>query len=287
LKITKKTIAIAVFAAVLVVALSLFTYISYRTNNKIQPVETIKLSEAGIVVNDEALRLIAYRGLSGISPENTYFAVEKAGREGFTAVEMDIRETLDGVWVLMHDSTINKMTDGRGKINKGTYFDLLNFTVDNGANISEYPDTKIAALEDVLDLCAKYGIRPYINVEQSSSAGLEKLAQIFTPRADTQNFSVLSSDRDILQQFKIISPSTELWFAADKLSESKIKWIEENKEYGIIFNAGNKSNTDEKIERIVKAGIKTACLDVKDTDTINRMNALGIKSFYTDRILPG
>jgi glycerophosphoryl diester phosphodiesterase len=283
LKFTKKaTVCIAVFAVVLVVLSFLF----YATNKKIQPVETVKLSESGIVANDETLRLIAQGGLSGISPENTYFAVEKAGREGFTAVEMDVRETLDGVWVLMRDSTINKMTDGRGKINNRTYFELLNFTVDNGANIKDYPDTRIAALEDVLDLCAKYGIRPYINIAKSSDAGLEKLAAIFAFRADTQNISVLSSDRDLLQQFKILSPATGLWYVSDRLSDSKMKWLEENKEIGIVFHAGKKSNTDEKIDRFVKAGIKITCRDVSDTDTIKRMVDLGIKSFYTDRILP-
>lgn len=287
MKITKKYKRLIIALTAMLVAGAVFLTGAYYTiNKKIYAVPAVLLSESGIDINDKSIRLIAQGGLSGLAPENTYIAVEQAVREGFTAVEINIRESLDGVWVLMKDSTINKMTDGCGRINKITYFDLLNFTVDNGANIDEYPGTRIAELEDVLDLCAKFNARPFIGIEQSSEAGLGKIAEIIAVRADTQNFSVMSSNRELLMKFRNLSPQTELWLATDKLSNGNIDWLNENKNIGVIFDIGKKANTNEKIEQVIKDGIKVAVRNVNDVQTIRTMYALGVRNFYTGCVLP-
>jgi len=284
--IKAKTRLIITLAAMLAAVAVLLIGANYSLNKKIEVIPTVLLNESGIDMNDKSIRLIAQGGLSGAAPVNTYIAVEKAAREGFTAIEIDVRETRDGVWVLMKDSTINKMTDGRGRISQYTFFDLLNYTVDNGANIDEYPDTKIAELEDILILCAMYNVRPYIRVEQSSQAGLAKLAGLFSAGSETQIFALLSSDTELLQSFKELTPKTELWFTADRLSAGKIRWLEANKDIGFIFDAGKKANTDEKIKQVLDAGIKTAAWNADYIQTIGYLYNIGVKNFYTSSVLP-
>ena len=64
--------------------------------------------------------VIAHRGGRGLWPENTLYAFERAEALGVDVIEMDLRATVDGVIVAMHDSTVDRTTNGSGRINRMT-----------------------------------------------------------------------------------------------------------------------------------------------------------------------
>jgi len=62
---------------------------------------------------------VGHRGTGSLSlwaPENTLAAHDMAWRMGADSVEVDVRDTVDGVPVLMHDSTVDRTTDGTGSV---------------------------------------------------------------------------------------------------------------------------------------------------------------------------
>jgi glycerophosphoryl diester phosphodiesterase len=59
---------------------------------------------------------VGHRGLQAAGPENTLKAVTEAGRRGFVMCEVDPGISADGVWFLMHDSTVDRTTDGSGRL---------------------------------------------------------------------------------------------------------------------------------------------------------------------------
>lgn len=62
------------------------------------------------------VRFSLHRGASRYAPENTLPAFEKVIRLGADFVEFDVRTTRDGEFYLLHDSTLDRQTDGRGLI---------------------------------------------------------------------------------------------------------------------------------------------------------------------------
>ena len=60
--------------------------------------------------------IIAHRGAAAEAPENTLGAFRKAKENGALAVEFDVDFTKDGVAVIMHDETVDRTTNGRGKV---------------------------------------------------------------------------------------------------------------------------------------------------------------------------
>ena len=62
------------------------------------------------------LRVGGHRGSSATTPENTYASFERAEADGAHYVETDIRRTVDGALVLMHDASLDRTTDGRGSV---------------------------------------------------------------------------------------------------------------------------------------------------------------------------
>ena len=60
-------------------------------------------------------RLFAHRGGGSLAPENTLGAIRLGQSLGYTAHEIDVKLTLDGVLVLLHDATLERTTNGRGR----------------------------------------------------------------------------------------------------------------------------------------------------------------------------
>lgn len=60
--------------------------------------------------------IIAHRGASADAPENTVVAFALASEQGAHGVELDVRLSADGNVVIMHDSTVDRTTDGSGAV---------------------------------------------------------------------------------------------------------------------------------------------------------------------------
>jgi glycerophosphoryl diester phosphodiesterase len=68
--------------------------------------------------------VIAHRGGAGLWPENTLHAFERAAELGVDVIETDVRATADGELVLFHDETLNRTTDGAGRVRQLTLAEL-------------------------------------------------------------------------------------------------------------------------------------------------------------------
>jgi glycerophosphoryl diester phosphodiesterase len=60
--------------------------------------------------------VIAHRGASAYAPENTLAAFQLAAEQGADAIELDVDLTRDGHVVVMHDATIERTTNGHGRV---------------------------------------------------------------------------------------------------------------------------------------------------------------------------
>jgi glycerophosphoryl diester phosphodiesterase len=69
----------------------------------------------------------AHRGGSALAPENTLVAFEKGLSYGADALELDVHPTRDGEIVVFHDDTLDRTTDGSGRVSGFTLGDLRQF----------------------------------------------------------------------------------------------------------------------------------------------------------------
>lgn len=96
--------------------------------------------------------IVAHRGSSADRPENTMASTRLAIEAGATVVEVDVRTTKDGVLVLSHDATLERMTDGRGRINDRTLAEIQE--LDAGAKFNpKFAGERVPTLEQVLRHC--------------------------------------------------------------------------------------------------------------------------------------
>ena len=82
--------------------------------------------------------VIAHQGGDGLWPSNTLFAFEQAAALGVDVLEMDVHATADGVIVVSHDETVDRLTDGSGLIKEMTLDELQ--ALDAGYRWNKDPD---------------------------------------------------------------------------------------------------------------------------------------------------
>lgn len=89
---------------------------------------------------------IGHRGAAGHAPENTLAAIQKGLALGVDFVEIDVRRTADGVLVVLHDETVNRTTNGKGRVDRLCLRDIEKLNAGNGEHIP--------TLEEVLKVAA-------------------------------------------------------------------------------------------------------------------------------------
>ena len=75
------------------------------------------------------MKVIAHRGFCGEYPENTMLSFKKAVEDGCDELELDVQLTKDNVLVIIHDETIDRVTDGTGNVRDYTFEELRKFNV--------------------------------------------------------------------------------------------------------------------------------------------------------------
>lgn len=107
----------------------------------------------------------AHRGASGYAPENTLHAFQKAIEMGADGIELDVQVTKDGQLVIIHDETVDRVSDGKGWVKDYTYEELIKLNVNK--DFPEYGKVSIPTLEEVYLLLKDTQLT--INVELKNS----------------------------------------------------------------------------------------------------------------------
>lgn len=92
----------------------------------------------------------AHRGDKACAPENTLAAIRLAVEKGAPQIEFDVQTTRDGRLVIMHDGTVDRTTDGTGKVSELTFEEIR--ALDAGSWFgSEFKGEQVPTLREVLE----------------------------------------------------------------------------------------------------------------------------------------
>lgn len=128
----KKLVGFA--AAGLAVAFAGFAFYVVMLRSRGEPVPEHRYFQ----VDAGRVLVIAHRGGTGLWPENTLYAFERAAASGADVIETDVRVTRDGELVVLHDEDVGRTTDGTGPVGSMTLAELkrldaaYRFSTDSG-----------------------------------------------------------------------------------------------------------------------------------------------------------
>lgn len=228
--------------------------------------------------------LTAHRGLSGVAPENTGAAIIEAGKAGFFAAEFDISITKDGRWVLMHDDTVDRMTNGEGEVNSFTYEEIRKLRTDNGNGIENYPNLGITTLEEALRICDEYSMRAMIEIKGGGPEDMSGVLEIISAMNLKTEPLIIDFNSERLEKIRELDRGIELWYLVSRIDDTTIEFAKEH-ETALAFNHLKLSNY-KMLDKAKNAGIKLAAWTVDFLPAADILVALGVKYITTNRILP-
>ncbi len=107
-------------------------------------------------------KVIGHRGASGTTPENTLLAIKEASRLGAKCVELDVKLTYDNELILFHDETLDRTTNGSGKVEEKLLNEIKE--LDAGSWFSKsFAGEKIPTFDEAIELCFELNL--YLNIE--------------------------------------------------------------------------------------------------------------------------
>jgi glycerophosphoryl diester phosphodiesterase len=107
---------------------------------------------------------IAHRGVSSKAPENTLAAFDLAVNKGFLNIELDVQLSRDGVPVIIHDSRIDRTTNGSGSVNSLSLEELKKLDAGSWFD-SSFTSERIPMLIEVLE---RYSSKVHLHLELKS-----------------------------------------------------------------------------------------------------------------------
>ncbi len=155
--------------------------------------------------------LFAHRGGAALWPENTLLAFEQAAQLGVDVLELDTHLTADGELVVIHDKTVDRTTDGSGKVIDMTVAELkrldaaYRFTTDDGES---YPyrgqGITIPTLQEVLSAFPQARIN--IEIKDDDVRAAQRLAEIIDEFQAQERVIVVSFHDKPLDAFRQLQP---------------------------------------------------------------------------------
>ena len=166
---------------------------------------------------DRQLLRIAHRGYSARYPENTLPAFEQAIRAGADMIELDVHLSKDGRIVVIHDDTIDRTSNGRGRVADLTFGELLSYNFNNGMAACGF--VAIPALAEVIDLAGpRVALDIEIKKDPRGPAGLEKrLVDLLREKEYGDRAIVSSFDRQALGEVNRLAGDLKTGLIYDRI----------------------------------------------------------------------
>ncbi len=155
------------------------------------------------------IALIAHRGGAGLAPENTLAAFKSGLALDADYLEMDTHLTKDGIVVVIHDPTIDRTTDGSGRVADLTLAQVQAFNA--AAKFSGATERQsVPTFAQALDLAKPTRARIEVEIKvppQGRYAGIEqKLLDEIAAREMFDRVQVSSFNLDVLKDLKTLNP---------------------------------------------------------------------------------
>jgi len=138
---------------------------------------------------------IAHRGASAYEPENTIRSFERAIGMKAEMLEFDVRQSMDGRLVVIHDAKVDRTTDGKGLVSEKTLAELK--TLDAGEG------ERVPTFEEALDACSG---RAKLVIELKENGIEEKVLREINARGLRDDVFIVSFNAPRLRLVKTLDP---------------------------------------------------------------------------------
>lgn len=226
----------------------------------------------------------SHRGAKGHAPENTLAGLRKAAELGARWIEFDVKLTADNELILFHDETLNRTTNGKGRVARMALAEIRK--LDAGRWFSpDFTDEPVPTLAEAMDYLSANRIGA--NVEVKACPGREAETGAAVARALAERWFggpapmlISSFSADSLAAAREAAPQIPRGFLTLKYPKD---WVTRMRELECAtFHVLDRRFTEVRVRAIREAGYRALAYTVNDPLRARELLSWGIESIITD-----
>ena len=224
--------------------------------------------------------VIAHRGASGHTPENTMVAFQRAVELGASFIETDLQVTRDGCFVAIHDDTVDRTTNGSGEVQEFTLDELRR--VDAGLWFDrDFMGERIPTLAQILEFSIAHDVVFYLELKYPAMTDMDHALVAALQKAPSMARTiVISFDPATLAPLRRIDPSIMVGLLVE---ENYPDCIQAARELGAGQLCPKFSCvTPALVEQAHRADLKVITWTVNSAESMRAMIAAGVDGIMTD-----
>ncbi|NVD06742.1 glycerophosphoryl diester phosphodiesterase [Vibrio sp. JPW-9-11-11] len=231
--------------------------------------------------------IVGHRGFAGHYPENTRASILAAAKLGLEWVEVDIQPTQDHQLVVCHDHTINRCSNGRGRIDEMTLDELKQH--DFGAWFSSrFAGEKILCLNELLTLAKLHNIKLNLEIKidrHNPHHVCTLLAHILTQAEyPAQQLMLSSFSPEIMRELFQHLPHYSRAVLCERVTKRVLSLLSEVE--ASHCNVNHRWVSKKKVDQLKSLGYQVWAYTVNNPRSLNHLpNLDGIFSDYPQRFL--
>lgn len=234
-------------------------------------------------INKGNVKMVAHRGVSGLERENTVPAFLAAGQRSYFGVETDVRVTKDGKFVLHHDSTPERVSNGKHTmiIEESTLAELQATVLPDKDGSEIRQDIRIPSLAEYVQVCKKYDKKCVLEIKTPFTADqLARMVEEIKAQDYLDGMIFISFYADNCKILRNLT-NNKIQFLADKLSD---KIFDMCKEYRFDIDGYSTYMTKEWVDRFHAEGLEVNVWTVDSPEEAEKLVKMGV-DYITSNIL--
>jgi glycerophosphoryl diester phosphodiesterase len=228
--------------------------------------------------------IVAHRGASGHAPENTMAAFRRAVELGATFIETDLQLTRDAQVIAIHDSTLDRTTNGKGPVHLKSQEEIR--ALDAGAWFGSGADKpfageRVPTLEEIVQFAKERDVIFYLEIKAGSSWGVEHaVVAALRESAEAARVVILSFDPAILESVHRLDSALMTGFLCEHPSNDLV-------ERALRVGARQLAPrgdlvTSALVNKAHEAGLQVVAWTINEPDQMRRLISAGVNGIMTD-----
>ena len=245
-------------------------------------------------------RIIGHRGAAGLAPENTLLSFQRAFEDGAKFLELDVQGSKDGEVVIIHDGSLDRTTNGRGRVNRHSLKDLRAldagywFTPDGGES---YPyrgqNVTIPTLRKLFSTLPQAGA--IVEIKQARPSIVNKVIETVRQAGNEDQVLLATENDQIMKEIRRELQTSELsiatgfsygevaafmgWLAGGKTSD----YLPSGQAFQIPCEYNGMTLVNELTLRAAHdLGLEMFVWTVNEREQMRRLLELGVDGIITD-----
>jgi glycerophosphoryl diester phosphodiesterase len=229
---------------------------------------------------------IAHRGATAYAPENTIAGFDLAVEMKADYIEIDLQRSKDGELVVIHDITVDRTTDGTGKVGELTFEQLRSLDAGSWKG-KQFAGEQIPTFEEILDRYhGKIGILIELKAPELYPGIEEQVAAALTER----NLHKPQNEKIILQSFNFESmkkmdqllPKVPIGVLTSNRAHTTLEALHEFAQYADWFNPSYGIVTEELVNHVHALDMQIGSWTVRSQEAADFLFDMDVDAIITD-----